>query len=106
MFLDVDFRNGTSAAQAIVIDQFFQDHTIEFWTVTESVEVIFGTYDENNTAGATRFMIFDVGAGGIKGNILTLNSDTGIATFVSNNEIIKMILVENRKLLIQYIARP
>ena len=104
MFFDLDFRNTAVAAQTVVIDTFFQNHTIEFWEVEDN-EVMFGSYDENNTAGATRFIMFDAGVDGVKTNLASLNSNGTIATFIENNMVIKERTVNDRIVLVQYVAR-
>ena len=104
IFFDLDFRNDSITAQAATVDTFFQAHTIEYWSVGHN-EVMVGTYDEDNTTGATRFTIFDAGVGGIKPNLPALNSNGTLATFVAANEIIKMGIADDRILLIQYKVR-
>ena len=104
IFFDLDFRNTSISSQSATVDTFFQAHTIEFWNVSDN-EVLFGTYDDGIIAGATRFTIFDAGEDGIKGNLPSLNSNGTLNTFVGNNQIIKMEMVENRIILIQYLAR-
>jgi len=104
MFFDLDFRNNLVNTQKDAVDTFFQAHTIEFWDVSSN-EVLFGTYDDGVTAGATNFTIFDAGEDGIKGNLVTLNASTNLATFVAANQIIKMMVVEDRIILLQYLVR-
>jgi len=103
-FFDMDFRNDSINTQKDTLDTFFQNNTIEFWSIGEN-EVLFGVYDDGVTTGATRFTIFDAGIDGIKGNLSTLNTNTNLTNFVAANKIIKSIMVEDRILLVQYIVR-
>lgn len=106
LFADLDFR-ADPTTQVAAIDTFFQNNSIESWYIDSNQEVILGFYDDTSPAtNPTRFLLFDTGVGGIKSNITSLNGNTGIANFVAANEIIKVVIITNRYLAIQYKARP
>lgn len=104
VFFDLDFRNSSVTTQAATIDTFFQAHTVEFWHVGEN-EVLFATYDDGITSGATRFTIFDSGVDGVKGDLTALNTNTTLDTLVAANKFIRMQMVDDRIILIQHITR-